>query len=356
MDIQLLEQNRINILNKLLNSRKILVIASKPIDKDSICTALSIDWFVRKIGNNLIDTDIVVFSNMPFEVSFVPNVDKVKQFYIREIDFNKYDCIILVDGNSWKQFFTIHPERYLSNIEKSKLINIDHHFEGEIEKYIYDSFVRVEDVCTAKVFYDYFISKSNLQLDIEVAEYLFSAVIGDTGNFRHGIKQDTFKFAQMLVDVGINVSKLTYSPIQRISIDIMFWMYKNTIFVDEIKCMIFKLDNKLRQEATIVFGKSWEFDNYDFWYKLYFGGNILNYPYFLKFSEDEISKKRVRISWRRSNWNADVNIMEVLKSCGFVVGGHINAGGGYVENISIDEAIESFITKMKVQEQSRLKQ
>lgn len=337
--------NLATIKSKINESNKVLIIASKPVDKDSLGTALSIQWYLNKKNKN---SKIVLFAQIPEDLKNFPDLDKIDQTYPNKVNYNEYDSIVLIDGNSWKQFFTNKWEEYLYSIDKEKLISIDHHLEGEIEKYIPKYFLRIEDCCTAKVFFDYFV-KNEYELDIKIAEYMFLALIGDTGNFKHAIKKDTFAFAQILVDVGIEVNKLLHSPIARTTIDFTTWMFNNTEFIDSIQSMIFVIDSNKREEANKIFGSNWEYNNLDAFYKLHFGGNILGYPYFIKFSEEEQNDsknlKKIRISWRRSNWEAKINLMEVFKECGFVVGGHLNAGGGLAEG-NIQEVKLKFIETM----------
>jgi len=337
-------QNKVDrVLIKIQNAQKFLIIASKPVDSDSIGTALSIKWWLDKLNK---ESQIVVFAQIPQDVKSFPDIDLIKQTYLDKVDFNSYDYIVLVDGNSWKQFFTNNYVQILNSIDKLKLINIDHHMSGEIEKEIGDQVLRVEDCCTSKVFYDLFL-KNRIDIDVRVAEYMFLALVGDTGNFKHAMYSDTFLFAQTLVNTGINIQKVLYRPVSKSTSDFTFWMYQNCEFYPEIECMLLKIDTKKREELDKLFGDGWDFNNFDYFFKLYFAANIEGFFYFVKFSEEQDKSEKVftRISWRRSNYGAKVNLMDIFSICNFECGGHLNAGGG-ISKYSVEETSRMFLEEM----------
>jgi len=321
------------ILDKVNKANNILVIASNPIDPDCLGTSLSIKWWLEKLDKKV---KIYAFSYIPDSFSEFPKIEEVVQNQLYKVDFSFFDLIVLPDGNSLGQFFTNDFEKHIKDIDKSKLVNIDHHVEGEISKDPEILTLNVKESCTAKVFYDYFLKDSKIKLDAEVSNWMYYALIGDTGRFEWEVNPTTFSFADLLIKNGADHYKITNYSIDKRSIDFLLWAIQRTNYYPESETTILEMDSQNVSEAVRLFGNDWISQDLDRYYKETFLRRVkgYNYGFILTTSRDG----QTRLIWRTRNYGINLHILDILNnySYGFKGGGHINAGGGSV-NLQIRE-------------------
>jgi bifunctional oligoribonuclease and PAP phosphatase NrnA len=186
------------ILNKIKSAQTILVVCSKPIDPDSLGTALAF-----KIWLEQIDKDVTVINSFRLseDMKNFPNVDQIN-FNQENPNLNKYDLVITLDSSIWSHLF-INKE-IVSKQNLDKFVNIDHHFPADIAEDIPDTTLREPSSSTAEVFYTYFLT-DNSKITSQMATHLYLALVGDTGNFKWAIGANTMKFANALINAGADL-------------------------------------------------------------------------------------------------------------------------------------------------------
>lgn len=342
------ENNLLDIANsiksKIENAKKILVIASRPIDYDCLGTSLSIRWYLKDLKGKEVNT--YVFSEIPDHIKHFPDINLIEQRYMSEVDLNYYDLIILPDGNEFRQFLTNDYKKVLADIGTEKFVSIDHHPAGRIEETIPDTTLRKIDSCTSKVFYDFFIRPENIEIPKEVAQYMYMSLVGDTGQFSHAMHHDTFIFAQELVDRGAEHYKAVDLSIPKKMMDFTVWAVENTEYFPEAKSTILKINNERKEFLSRTFGEDWEAMSLMRYYMNIFMRMVEGFPYSLVMTET-VDGKGVKVIYRVKNFNADVDLTETLAPVGFELKGHPKAGGGLVNNVTLDEAVNRYIEVMK---------
>lgn len=329
--------------NKIANSDKIMIIASTPVDYDCMGTALVIKWYIKQKFNK--ESTIFVFANVVDAAKNFPGYEgNINQKHPDKVDFSSYDLIILEDGNALRQFFTSKYEQYLPQVLKENLYSIDHHQEGPIGEYIPNNTIRVKDSCTSKIFYDYFIKNSGLELNQEVATWLYMSLTSDTGIFNFEIYKDTFSYAQMLLDYGVDHYKAVEFTVPKQMMDFTTWAIEHTNYYDDAQTSILAIDNKAREELVEKFGKDWENKELTKYYQKIFMHMVEGFPYGLIFKEGKDDGK-TRVSWRCSALS-EIEIMSVLREVGFVANGHRNAGGG-ISDKPINQIVTEFVALME---------
>ncbi|MDP3975457.1 MAG: DHH family phosphoesterase, partial [bacterium] len=117
--IQLDEALVKQIKQKIAGAKKILLIAHKNPDGDTLGSALAMFWYLQGLAK---DVDICS-SNKPGEgLLFLPGTDQI----IHEIDDSRYDLVFSFDTADPKLsgFQDKHPNIYAN---KERHVNIDHH-------------------------------------------------------------------------------------------------------------------------------------------------------------------------------------------------------------------------------------
>lgn len=345
MDKDLAKNNGKEVLKRISNSSKILIIPdASRVDYDCLGTAIALKKFLQKLGKE--DVKTYIFAKIPDYLNSFGNIShEVETKYINEVDFNYYDLIFIVDINDWDRALTRDYQKILDNVDKNKFINIDHHIGGTISKDIPDNILNFHDVCTSKVLYDTLIEPSRIELDSEISNALYLALIGDSAVFRL-IRNDTFEFAQKLINNGADHNKITdfFLTVSKGAIDYFQLALENTKYYPDLKLTVLAITEDLYNKFEAKLGDDWRKDDYAQFYKDNFIAKIAGYDYGITFRWDP-SAKGTRISFRtRSNESRE--LLPVLESLGFKVGGHRNAGGGFA-NTTPQDAEKKFVEAMK---------
>jgi phosphoesterase RecJ-like protein len=328
-----------NINEMLSSSAKILIVVSKPIDPDCIGTALSLSWLLNEKNKS---ADIISFTNPPLEMTSFPGIDAVAFTEPKIPDFHIYDTVILVDGCDWAQFLGDNWKEVLTNIDKQKIINLDHHMPGDILKAIPETCLNSKTSCTAQLLYEAFIEPEIIKIPPHVAEYLYLALLYDSGNFKYEIYPGQYSFAEKLIASGADHAKAMDINYDKKEIDFMVWAIEHTEFLPEYKLSMLIINKELNIELQKIFGESWS--DYDKFYKEAIERQIKGYDYGIILMDN--LNNSIRFGWRTRNYGDTTSIADLARKSGFNAGGHRNAGGGKFEG-TIEEAKENLLREFK---------
>jgi len=328
-----------NINEMLSSSEKILTVVSKPIDPDCIGTALSISWLLNEKNKS---ADIVSFTKIPLGMRSFPGIEAVTFTELKTPDFRTYNTIILVDGCDWAQFFGDDWEKKLSGIDKKKIINLDHHMPGDIQRTIPETCLNSKTSCTAQLLYESFIEPDKIKITPQVAKYLYLALLYDSGNFKYEIYPGQYSLAEKLVAAGADHAKAMDINYDKKEIDFMVWAVEHTEFLPEYKLSVLAINNDLNLELQKVFGENWS--DFDKFYKEAIERQIKGYDYGIILMDNLDGS--IRLGWRTRNHGKTTSIADLARSSGFNAGGHRNAGGGRFEG-TIEEAKEKLLGEFK---------
>ncbi len=341
---KILEQ-ALKITKKLSSSNRILILASKPVDMDCLGTALATKWWIKKALKK--DSEIKILYSIPERIAGFIDIDQIEEATLLSIEWESYDTIVLVDGSDWHLFLTSKYEEVLTRVGKDKFINIDHHFEGHLERDLKENSVRVKDCCTSKILYDYFIKPSNVKVDAKAATYMYLALIGDTGRYTWEIYSDTLSFGQELINLGADHNMAVDENTTLESIKFLEWAIKNTDYVPEIETTILCIDSEKSKELGEIFGSSWRMKSIHKYYIEVVMRRIVGYNYGVMFDSSE-KANTITGGWRTRNYGQRISMLSVFETLGFEAGGHFGAGGGnYSGEKNIKEIKTEFINVMK---------
>ena len=131
-----------------------------------------------------------------------------------------------------------------------KMINIDHH----ISNTKYADINYVENVSSTSEIIYRFLDLFDIELDKEIASFLYLGIINDTGNFTHSnVTPETFLISSELIKTGIDNSEIT---------DVLFGVtlgkarllgevYRNFEIDKELKFAYYYLSDKKAEELKI---------------------------------------------------------------------------------------------------------
>lgn len=183
-----------NIKERITNSNSILILTHENPDGDAIGSSLGFMHALKKLDKEV--TVLVPTVNSMY--SFLPGFDEIK----KEIDdYKKYDLCIALDASDLERLHVCRP--YFEAIENT--IVIDHHITNQ--NYADVNYVNAiaSSTCQNLIIVLAFLG---ISISKEIAECLYTGILTDTGGFRYNTQSETFEFAGMLAETGIDIAKI----------------------------------------------------------------------------------------------------------------------------------------------------
>lgn len=159
------------ILRKIKLSQNILINIHKSPDYDSFSSALSLRYFLRKLGKK---ATVISCQKINRHFHFLEGAKNIKVINYSKFDFSPYDLFIIPD--------TATMERVTGSVEIKlpkgiDYIAIDHHQTNEIGYPL--RLVESRSSATAEVLFDLF-DKWRVKIDPRLATLLLAGILGDT--------------------------------------------------------------------------------------------------------------------------------------------------------------------------------
>lgn len=190
-------QEFLKIKEIITKSKNILLTSHVNPDGDAIGSGLALMRGVEKI-NPQCKIRFVLQDKTPDRTKFL-KLEKRAEIYNPNEKY-EFDLAICVDSATLERTGTVKEL-----IKDSYMINIDHHISNP--KYADVNYV--ENVSsTSEIIYN-FLKSLDIEIDIDMAEALYTGLVNDTGNFKHSNSTKyTFQMAGDLVDIGVDNSKV----------------------------------------------------------------------------------------------------------------------------------------------------
>ncbi len=162
------------ILEKIKNSSNILVNCHASPDADSVGSALAFYELLTQMNKNV---SIVCPHNLPGNLEFLANSDKVKTIDYSNFDYSSFDLFITLDSAGWNR---VTGRRDIP-IFDIPIIVIDHHETNEMYGDI--NLVKFNIAANCELVY-FIINDMKIEINNSIAQDLLTGIIGDTGALR----------------------------------------------------------------------------------------------------------------------------------------------------------------------------
>jgi len=159
------------------NSSFLLTTHVNP-DADAIGSEIAFYFLLKKLGKKAF---IINHSALPYNMEFF-NKDNIIQRYVEEKHkniFNEVDVLVALDFNRADR--TVGMEKAFRKSNKLKIC-IDHHQDPE--EFVDHQFIDTDYCATGHIIYDFIKRTKIVELDFDIAEPLYAAIMTDTGSFR----------------------------------------------------------------------------------------------------------------------------------------------------------------------------
>ena len=308
----------------LYSSENIVITTHMNPDGDAIGSALALYNFSKNLGKNVYI--FIMESAVPENMKFLKNSNKIKR-YIPELH-NKIiysaDAIFMLDFNDISRIKTLGQ---VINASTAHKIMIDHHIGTDTtiaDIYIVDP----EAAATGELVYD-FIKNVNGNITKDIAEDIYVALMTDTGNYRfNNVRQKVFEIAVDLIKKGVKPNKI-YNNIYNKSINqirLLGMVYSNMEVYFDGKLTFMTISDDMFVETGTEVSDIEGFADKTLLLKSAIVGILI-----IELKD----KNELRISLRS---NDDFNVRQIAVK--YNGGGHINASGLRMNDVSIAQAKE----------------
>ena len=185
----------LEIKDKIFSEDNIVVISHVNPDGDAIGSGLALTLGLKKMAKNV---RFILQDKYPDSVKFLNEINIVEQY--DENNEYKFDLSICVDGATDDRL-----GKAKELLKNRFVINIDHH----ISNTLYGKLNYVEEISSTSELIYKFLKFCEIDIDINMAEALYTGLVNDTGNFSHdNVTEKTFEMAAELKRIGASNSKV----------------------------------------------------------------------------------------------------------------------------------------------------
>lgn len=177
----------------ILNAAKILIITHENPDGDAIGSSLGFMNGLIKLEKD-VDVAVPAINEM---YSFLPGFELLK----KEINPEDYDLCIALDSSDLDRLGTLRPA-----FEKiGKTIVIDHHITNQNFGDVNYVNAVASSTCQNIIV---ILAALGVAINKDIATCIYTGILTDTGGFRYNVQSETFEFAGMLLETGIDIAKI----------------------------------------------------------------------------------------------------------------------------------------------------
>jgi len=307
--------------------RKIVITTHRSPDGDALGSSVAIYEAFKNQGHEIC---IIVPNSFPDYLSFIPNSDKVIIFDQDEnkaiYEINNADTFFFLDFNDYCRIDLM--ESYILKNNGYKIM-IDHHQSPSI---LADQVLSDTTICsTAELVYE-FLNELDLNLSLNAAIALYTGIVTDSGSFKYNlVSSRTHLIISNLLSYNINHSEIHKNLYDNNSISRMKLLGRclnsNFKIFHDFNTAIFYLSKKDLEDCKFNKGDTEGFVNMPLSLK-----GIVFSALFIEHLDG------IKISFRSKN-SFDVN---KFSRNHFNGGGHKNAAGGKVDNMTLEKTLDFF--------------
>lgn len=218
------------------------------------------------------------------------------------------------------------------NNYKNTLINIDHHLSNDM--YGDFNYVDTRAAAVAEIVYE-LIAILNMKINKDIATCLYTSLLTDTGSFKYSnTTSRTHNIAAKLIDTSIDFTSIhrniyenksfKFLKLQGMVLENMYLLLDNKICIMEIHEKMLKAINYVLEDSSEIIS---------------YGLKVKGVEISVLFKE---ATNGVKISFRSKD-TADVR--KIAEN--FFGGGHSKASGAFIPNVTLEEAKNIVIPKLK---------
>lgn len=189
--------------NIILNNSSFLLTTHVNPDADAIGSEIAFYHLLKKLGKKVF---IINHSDLPYNMEFF-NKGNIIQTFIEDLNkniFNEVDVLVALDFNRADR--TVRMENGFQESNKLKIC-IDHHQDPE--NFVEHFFIDTDYSATGQIIFDFIKQTKIVELDLDIADAIYAAIMTDTGSFRfERTTSDVHKIIAELLEIGVNPEQI----------------------------------------------------------------------------------------------------------------------------------------------------
>lgn len=311
------------IIGEIKKSFKIAISCHKSIDGDSLGSSFALYVALKRLNK---DPYIICEDKVPYNFKFLPDSQNIESKFLQSVQKGT-ELLITVDCGSINRLsgdFNFINKGYLA-------INLDHHGTNDMFGDI--NFVDTNASCMGEIVYQ-ILKGLNVDIDIDIASYLYTSIISDTGNFKFSNTTSlTHSIAGDLLNSGIDHTEITRRVMD-------YNTFLNTKFIGKVLTSLEHIHPKA------VFMSIFEKDLKAYGLEDFSTSDVIDFGLNIENVDVSIVAKEIddgyKISLRSKN-TVDVKaVAEVFNG-----GGHVRASGCIINNKDIEEVKDNLLMEIK---------
>ena len=310
-----------SIREMIQKAKKILIITHENPDGDAVGSSLGFMHGLKKLEKE-VDVYLPVVNKM---YSFLPGFDCIKN----ELpDDAEYDLCVALDSSDLERLG--EGRKWFEKIADT--IVIDHHITNQ--NFGDANYVNAVASSTCQNII-VVLAAMEVAINKDMAKCMYTGMLTDTGGFRHNVQPETFEFASMLVEAGVNVAEI-YRKVFDVTTEARTRLLGRAISRLE-----------LLEEGKVAFTYVTEADFAEFGNEDGDHENIVNYGRNIEGVEVSIMLREKEGNFKvslRANEYIDVSII----ASKYAGGGHLRAAGFSVPG-PIETAKETVLAEIRKQ-------
>ena len=236
------------ILNQRIKSSKRIVLSThQNPDGDGLGSAVAMFHYISTLG---IDCKILHISEFPNGLGFLNKKEIIETYNEANHDswLCEADLALIFDVGDYKRLGAVGQKIDENNIYA---VNIDHHPDLKNASFN-ESYINLNAAATGEMIYDFF-TKNEISINKEIAEGIYTAVMTDTGSFRHSNTNElSHKIAMDCISNGVNNSEIyqsIYENRTQAQVSLLAMVIKNLKFHRDGEIASFVINSDMLSES-----------------------------------------------------------------------------------------------------------
>jgi len=301
---------KLQIIDRLRQSRQVLITAHKNPDGDSLGSQLGLAGFLDQIG---VSYQLINEGAIPDKFKFLPDVEKIHNIETYKRADTAFDSAVIIECSTLDRIGRV---RELIG-DDTTVINIDHHQDNRLFGDI--NFKDVEAAAAGQMIYE-ILRKAQATITEAIATNLYTAILTDTGRFHYSSTTPAcMRVASELLERGadpVSTTESVYYDLKPRAILLTGLAISSMQYKCDGRLCLMTIDRKMMIKAGAEKSDTEGLVNYS----MYASGVQVGILF------TEVADDRTKISFRSRD---DINVAEMAAQFGG--GGHINASGCIVE-------------------------
>ena len=240
-------------LNQDIKSSKRIVLSThmSP-DGDGLGSASAMHNYITSLE---LECKIIQISKFPDQYNFL-NKDNIVETYDASIHdqwLETADLALIFDVGAYHRLGSLGDVLFANQIN---VINIDHHPDLGDDRFV-KNYINIQAAATGEMVYDFF-EQNSIKMNSEIARGIYTAVMTDTGSFRHSnTNQKSHKIAMDCLAFNIDNSKIyqsIYENKSKAQVSLLAKVLDNIRFDLEGQVASFIVSNKMIEDSGTIPG------------------------------------------------------------------------------------------------------